>query len=83
MKQKLENIKICFIADKHNLYDDRIYWKMAVPLKKRGYNVYYLLISDEEKKGITEEGIKYDILKINTFSKKLTPKTVINYIIFL
>lgn len=62
-------IKICFLADKHNLYDDRIYWKMAVPLKKRGYEVHYLLIHNEEKKGITKEGIHYEVLKIKTFSK--------------
>jgi len=62
-------IKICFLADKHNLHDERIYWKMAVPLKERGYDVYYLLIRDEIKKGITKEGIKYEILKVKTFSK--------------
>jgi glycosyltransferase involved in cell wall biosynthesis len=63
-----ERIKICFLADKHGLYDDRIYWKMSVPLKEKGYDVYYLLIGDEEKSGITAEGIKYDMLKIKTFS---------------
>ncbi len=63
-----KTIKICFLADKHGLYDDRIYWKMAVPLKEKGYDVYYLLISDEEKNGITKEGIKYDKLKVKTFS---------------
>ncbi len=64
-----KEIKICFLADKHDLFDDRIYWKMAVPLKEKGYDVYYLLIRDEIKKGITKEGIKYEILKIKTFSK--------------
>ena len=64
-----KEIKICFIADKHNLYDDRIYWKMAVPLKKRGFDIYYLLIDNETEKGITKEGIKYEILKLKTFSK--------------
>ena len=57
------------MADKHDLFDDRIYWKMAVSLRERGYDVYYLLIGDEVKKGITKEGIKYEILKIKTFSK--------------
>ncbi len=65
----IEKIKICFLADKHDLFDDRIYWKMAVPLKEKGYDVYYLLIRDENKKGITKEGIKYEILKVKTFSK--------------
>lgn len=63
------NIKICFLADKHDLFDDRIYWKMAVPLNKKGYDVYYLLISDKHDKGITKEGVKYQVLKVKTFSK--------------
>ena len=62
-------IKICFLADKHDLYDDRIYWKMAVPLKKKGYDVHYLLIRDRNEKGITKEGINYEMLKVKTFSK--------------
>ncbi len=61
--------KICFLADKHNLFDDRIYWKMAVPLKEKGYDVYYILIRDENKEGTTKEGIKYEVLKVKTFSK--------------
>jgi len=63
-----KKIKICFLADKHNLFDDRIYWKMAVPLKERGYEVHYLLIRNKNEKGITSEGIHYQILKIKTFS---------------
>jgi len=69
MKLINKKIKICFLADKHDLFDDRIYWKMAVPLKEKGYDVYYLLIRDKIKKGITKEGVKYEILKVKTFSK--------------
>lgn len=64
-----KQIKICFLADKHDLFDDRIYWKMAVPLKKMGYQIHYLLISDEDKIGITKEGIHFEKLKVKTFSK--------------
>jgi len=64
-----KEIKICFIADKHSLYDDRIYWKMAVPLKKRGFDIYYLLIDHETKKGITKEGVNYETLRLKIFSK--------------
>jgi len=80
MKKK---IKICFLADKHGLFDDRIYWKMAVSLKKRGFEVHYLLIGNKNEKGVTKEGINYEILKIKTFSnnrylnfvlKRLNPK---------
>lgn len=78
-----KRIKICFLADKHSLFDDRIYWKMAVLLNKRGFEVYYLLIGNENKRGITKEGINYEILKLKTFSnnrylnfilKRLNPK---------
>lgn len=65
MKKK---IKICFLADKHSLFDDRIYWKMAVSLNKRGFEVHYLLIGNRNEKGITKEGINYEILKLKTFS---------------
>lgn len=61
--------KICFIADKHELFDDRIYWKMAVPLVERGCQVCYLLIGIENKKGVTKEGINYEIFKVQIFSK--------------
>ncbi len=64
-----KKVKICFLADKHGLYDDRIYWKMAVPLKEKGFEVYYLLIGDVAERGTTKEGINYEILKIKTFSK--------------
>ncbi|MCB0473103.1 MAG: glycosyltransferase family 4 protein, partial [Flavobacteriaceae bacterium] len=69
MKRNEEHIKICFLADKHHLYDDRIYWKMAAPLVKKGYRVHYLLIGDHQEKGITPEGVHYEILKVKTFSK--------------
>jgi len=61
--------KICFLADKHSLFDDRIYWKMAVPLTQKGFEVHYILIGEDSKKGITNEGIKYEIFKLKTFSK--------------
>ena len=63
-----ESIKICFIADKHDLFDDRIYWKMAAPLSELGYDVHYLLIGDRDEVGETSEGVKYQMLKLKTFS---------------
>jgi len=60
---------ICFLADSHGLYDDRIYWKEAISLKKHGFEVYYILAGDEESEGITEEGIKYKIIKKDIFPK--------------
>jgi len=63
-----ERTTICFLADRHDLYDDRIYWKMAVPLVKKGFQVHYLLIGKDNKKGITDDGIHYQIYKVKTFS---------------
>lgn len=61
-------IRICFLADKHDLYDDRIYWKMAVPLKEEGAEVHYYLIGDREESGTSEEGISYRIWKLRKYS---------------
>lgn len=63
-----ENLKICFIADKHDLYDDRIYWKMAVPLHGLGYEVHYLLIGEKDEIGETKEGIRFQMFRLKTFS---------------
>ena len=59
--------RICFLADRHSLFDDRIYWKMAVPLVKRGFSVHYLLIGKEAKTGTTDEGVQFKIFKLKTF----------------
>ena len=78
MKEKTkEKIKICFLADKHGLYDDRIYWKMSLSLLKKGFEIYYILISDKDSEGITKEGVNYSSFKI----KKFSSNRYINYII--
>ena len=64
-----EGVKICFLADKHDLYDDRIYWKMAVPLRKRGARVHYLLLGPRDESGTTREGIEYRMRRVKTFAK--------------
>ena len=64
----LESTTICFLADRHDLYDDRIYWKMAVPLVKRGFQVHYFLIGNTSKKGTTDQGVHFKMFKIKTFS---------------
>lgn len=61
-------IRICFMADRHHLYDDRIYWKMAVPLIERGFEVHYLLIGDKNDAGLTSEGVHFKMFKVKTFS---------------
>lgn len=77
MRSTNTKIKVCFLADKHSLYDDRIYWKMAISLLKKGYEIHYLFIGKEEEIGITEEGVHYISLKIQKFSNN----RYINYLI--
>lgn len=58
---------ICYLADRHDLYDDRIYWKMAVPMVKEGFEVHYILIGPSDKEGKTSEGVHYKMFRLKTF----------------
>lgn len=55
------------LADSHSLYDDRIYWKQALSLKKAGYEVHYLLAGEKDEKGRTTEGVFYQTFKRDTY----------------
>lgn len=68
-------VKICFLADSHGLYDDRIYWKQALTLKDSGYEVWYLLAGDKNESGITTEGIHYKKI----LRDKYTTNPLMNY----
>ncbi len=68
---------VCFLADKHGLYDDRIYWKMALSLIKVGYQVHYIFIGTSTAKGITKEGVYYESFK----QKKYSSNRYINYLV--
>lgn len=67
---------ICFLADLHTLYDDRIYWKQALSLVNNGYEVHYVTIGNVEGKGTTKEGIHFLQLK----RKKYLPTVALNYL---
>ena len=51
-------VKVCMISSLHGLYDDRIYWKEALSLKKHGYDVYHIGIGNKDKEFISDHGIK-------------------------
>jgi glycosyltransferase involved in cell wall biosynthesis len=68
--------KICFLADSHALYDDRIYWKQAISLMKSGYEVFYILAGDVNESGTTAEGLKFEIIRKDKFPSN----PYINYI---
>ncbi|MBD3269964.1 glycosyltransferase, partial [Candidatus Peregrinibacteria bacterium] len=53
----------------HGVYDDRIYWKEAVSLKKGGYEVHVVAMGNKNESGITDEGIFYTQLERKTYFK--------------
>jgi len=57
------------MADRHKLYDDRIYWKEAISLVRHGYSVWFILASDSDESGITDEGINFIKIKKKIFIK--------------
>lgn len=69
--------KVCLLADRHYLYDDRAYWKICLSLKKNGYQVHYLVIGKENGEGVTEEGIHFKLIK----QKNFIPQRHFNYLI--
>ncbi len=46
------------ISSYHGLYDDRIYWKEGISLKKNGYDVTHIGAGRENKDFISEHGIR-------------------------
>lgn len=42
----------------HSLYDDRIYWKEALSLKKAGYNIIHVGVGDKNSDLVSEHGIR-------------------------
>ena len=70
MSKRNEHTVVCFLADTHNLFDDRVYWKQAVSLKKNGYKVYYITFGRINESGITHEGISYFKIKRSFFQRK-------------
>jgi glycosyltransferase involved in cell wall biosynthesis len=59
------NIKarVCMISCTHSLYDDRIYWKEALSLKKHGYDVCHIGVGHENREYISEHGIKLILIR--------------------
>ncbi len=49
---------ICMLSDQHPLFDDRIYWKEAVSLKKHRYRVVHIGLDCRDADYISAEGIR-------------------------
>lgn len=58
---------ICMMSSLHSLYDDRIYWKEALSLKKAGYHVIHLAVGDEEQDFVSEHGIR--MIQVKKYKK--------------
>lgn len=68
--------KICFLADSHDLYDDRIYWKEAVSLKKAGFDLHIILAGNSDDQGTSAEGIHYQFVKRDAYPSN----PILNYL---
>lgn len=70
-------VRVCMMADRHKLYDDRIYWKEAISLVRHGFSVWFVLASDSEERGMTEEGVNFIKIKKKVFVRN----RLLNYLI--
>ncbi|MBN2214074.1 MAG: glycosyltransferase family 4 protein [Bacteroidales bacterium] len=60
---------ICMISCLHGLYDDRIYWKEALSLRKNGYEVTHIGVGDENSDYVSEHGIRLVQVKRKRYLK--------------
>ena len=67
--------KICLVADKHMVFDDRMYWKQALSLKQAGYEVYCVEIGMNQSESISKEGIYTKQIR----RKQYLPTLYLNY----
>lgn len=54
----MEKIKVCQLSDAHTIYDDRIYWKYCLSLKKNGYDVVFIGLANKNCYFVSKEGIE-------------------------
>ena len=65
----MKHKRVCILADSHGLYDDRIYWKQALSLRRSGWDVRILLIGDSHDSGKTHEGIPFQVIPRRKYFK--------------
>ncbi len=73
---------VCMLSDLHDLFDDRIYWKEAVSLKKAGFNVIHIGFFDKEQDFVSEEGIRLITIKKKVFSQNILIHKLLKTITF-
>lgn len=60
---------ICHLSFNHGAFDDRIYWKELVSLKKAGYQPVHIAVGTEASDFISKEGIRIIIIRRRKKSK--------------
>lgn len=70
------------LSDMHPLFDDRIYWKEALSLKKFGYNVIHIGFDKENKDFISAEGIRIIAIKKRVFNNNILLHKLIKTMLF-
>ncbi|MBN2522265.1 MAG: glycosyltransferase family 4 protein [Bacteroidales bacterium] len=73
---------ICMLSDMHPLFDDRIYWKEAVSLKKHGYNLIHIGFDKDCKDFMSPEGIRIITIKKRVFHRNIFLHKLIKTILF-
>ncbi|MBN2486084.1 MAG: hypothetical protein JXB34_08930, partial [Bacteroidales bacterium] len=48
---------VCMISCMHDLFDDRIYWKECLSLKKSGYTVFHIGFGKKDRAYVSKEGV--------------------------
>jgi len=70
------------LSDMHPLFDDRIYWKECISLKKFGYKVIHLGVGESNIDKISEHGIRLICIQRKTYSKNLYLDIIIRNVFF-
>ena len=57
------------ISSLHGPFDDRIYWKEALSLRKCGFEIIHLCVGRQHRDFISDEGIRIIEIKKGRFSR--------------
>ena len=66
----------------HGLYDDRIYWKEALSLRRNGYRVTHISVGDESRDIISEHGIRLIQVRRKQYLKNPYIDKILRFILF-
>lgn len=83
--EELKGKKVCMLSDKHDAFDDRIYWKEALSLQRHGCLVTHICTGAEDRQFVSDEGIRiiqvanplyYHNLILNKLYKSVARKSI-------